>query len=163
MSMDYRLINEAQRIEELLRQDVIDPSDEEQLAALIDGESNIPELAALVIEQINEDDGLADGIKQAEARLKARRERIENRASRNRDVLFTLAGRLNAKSLQTAVGTFGRQTRTRLVYNAEQIPDDWFKQPPPVLDKTSIQAAVKAGEDVPGVTSESYQTLFLKV
>lgn len=159
----FRMSAEIQRVEALIRSDVIDPADEEQLAALIDGESNIPELAALIIEQINEDLGLVEGIEAAEARLKARRERINARAERNKDVLFTLAGRLNVKSMQTAVGTFGRTNRTRLVYDAEQIPAAWFKQPPPVLDKAAIQAAVKAGEDVPGVTSESYQTLFLKV
>ena len=132
--------------------------DDPTLAAdMIEGETNILELIALVDASEFEDAIHVEALDAALKRLKARKDRIEDRIDMKRAVLANALDMISKKSHETALGTITIKPKpmTAIVTNEADIPARFWKAQAPVLDKAGLNAAVKAGEDIPGATKSN--------
>lgn len=163
-SVAFQVKDELAKLHALLRAEVIDEDDEDQIQALLEGETDIVELASSILEAINEDKGLVEGAKAAMDRLKARKERFEQRIERNKDLLFQIAAKSN-HSVQTPVGTFGQQKLTSVEIEDESAIPDKYKTTKLVttIDKRAIASGLRDGETIKGAKLTHGKTLFIKV
>lgn len=106
----------------------------------------------------------AAAIKDAEAGMAKRRKAIEGRVAHLKD--YMLAGMMVA-GVKKIEGPYLRLSirdnpEAVEVFDAAQIPAEFMRQPEPppaVADKTAIKAAIKAGQEVPGVKLTRSQRL----
>lgn len=94
----------------------------------------------------------AAAIRQAEAEMAARRKAIENRVERLREYTRTcmeIAGIRQIDCPHFAL-TIKSNPEAVEVYEEGLIPDEYYRTPPPVLDKAALRAALKSGEALPG-------------
>lgn len=106
----------------------------------------------------------AAAIKEAEAGMAKRRKAIENRVAHLKD--YMLAGMMVA-GVKKIEGPYLRLSirdnpEAVEVFDPLQIPAEFMRQPEPppaVADKTAIKAAIKAGQEVPGVKLTRSQRL----
>jgi hypothetical protein len=106
----------------------------------------------------------AAAIKDAEAGMAQRRKAIESRVAHLKD--YMLAGMMVA-GVKKIEGPYLRLSirdnpEAVEVFDAAQIPAEFMRQPEPppaAPDKTAIKAAIKAGQEVPGVKLTRSQCL----
>jgi hypothetical protein len=106
----------------------------------------------------------AAAIKDAEAGMAKRRKAIESRVAHLKD--YMLAGMMVA-GVKKIEGPYLRLSirdspEAVEVFDAAQIPAEFMRQPEPppaAPDKTAIKAAIKAGQEVPGVKLTRSQRL----
>lgn len=97
----------------------------------------------------------AAAIKQAEQEMAARRKAIENRAENIKEYLKTcmeIAGVTKIECPHFALSIKSNPPSVD-VFEPSLIPAEFMRQPeppPPVIDKTAIKEAIKAGREVPG-------------
>ncbi|WP_404840908.1 siphovirus Gp157 family protein [Alkalilimnicola ehrlichii] len=48
------------------------------------------------------------------------------------------------------------------ISDAEAVPANFYRQPPPEIDKQAVKDALKAGEDVPGAYLEAGERVVIK-
>lgn len=94
----------------------------------------------------------AAAIRQAEAEMAARRKAIENRVDRLREYTKTcmeIAGiqKIDCPHFALTVKTNPEAVE---VYEEALIPAEFYRTPPPVLDKAALRVALKSGEALPG-------------
>lgn len=124
-------------------------ADDDDLAEdLIEGETDLKELAAKVLNQFNRDGELIAGIGERESALKIRKARLKARQARLKAMLgiaLTITGR---KSLELPEATISKRKGTRKLEVTEEseIPSQYFKKQDPVLDNAGLTAAIKALE-----------------
>lgn len=129
--------------------------DDELKADSIEGETNLREAVAWALNQIDENDALVLGLKLKEAQFADRRHRLGEQSERLRALIEQALVASEAESLRLATGTLSlRKNRPAIVVDSEaDIPSEFFTpvpQPPPLLDKEALRAALAAGRDVPG-------------
>lgn len=100
-------------------------------------------------------DGLAGQMKDAEKRMKARREAVERRAERMRHYLLHSMQHAGIQRIESPEFTLSIKANPAAVevYEPGLIPAEFLRQPeppPPTPDKAAIKAAIKAGKEVPG-------------
>lgn len=120
---------------------------------LVEGETNLHEIIGKLVEEDNADDGMVDGIEQAEKRLSERRDRIKKRMGVRRALILQGLQVAGLKKLETPAGTVSvRPVPVSVIITEEaDIPAQFWKQPAPTLDKRALLVAAKE-EAVPGVT-----------
>lgn len=59
---------------------------------------------------------------------------------------------MKTMKLPTATLTVSTVAPRPVISDESAVPADYWRQPDPVLDKTRINVAVKAGDAIPGVT-----------
>ncbi len=107
----------------------------------------------------------AEMIKAAEAKLKARRTALENKAQRIRDYLKDNMQRCGITKISALDHTFsvtlGKPRESVVIEDEADIPDDLctFTRS---ASKTAIKAAIDGGQDVPGARIEHNATLTIK-
>jgi len=94
----------------------------------------------------------AVAIKEAEGQMAARRKAIENRvASLKRYVLDAMQANDIARiDCPLFAISIAKNPPAVDVYDERQIPEDYYTDPPPQLDKKLIVQALKDGADIPG-------------
>lgn len=109
----------------------------------------------------------AAAIKEAEAQMAARRKALENRAARLRAYLLdsmTLAGIEKIDSPYFTIAVRKNPPAVE-VFDAAQVPADYFTNPPPpppAIDKKAVMTALKEGVDVPGCRIKQGQRVDIK-
>lgn len=101
----------------------------------------------------------AAAIKDAEAKMAARRKALESRAASLRDYVLTCLQHAGVKKVEGPYLSIAiRENPPKVVIDAENlIPAEFFRAPPPPppeLDKAQIAAVLKAGGEVPGAHLE---------
>jgi hypothetical protein len=122
------------------------------LGDLLDGQTNVLDVARTLIRASIEADGYADAI---EARIKALRERkarFQKRHDAARQAAFAMLEELGLPDLTDAEFTVSRRQPAKpplVIVDEEGLPDDLcrIKREP---DKASIRAALEAGTDLDG-------------
>jgi hypothetical protein len=109
----------------------------------------------------------AEAIKEAEARMAARRKAIENRAKRIRAYLQGQMERTGITKIECPYFKLAvRDNPPAVVIDQEgSIPERFMRTPeppPPAPDKKAIADALKAGEEVPGAHLERGKRLEIK-
>ncbi len=131
--------------------------DEEVINDTLEGEIDLPGVAELIVRSIDEDeaivDGLSERIKQYQQRVKRAKDRIERKRaliirvieSSGRKSMVTLSASLSTRSVAPSL----------LITDEAKIPAIYWKQPPPVIDKSKLEDAIKNikdGEFIEGAT-----------
>src|SRR5690606_2168612 len=121
--------------------------DEDAKADAIEGETNLREAIAVAVDQLADLDAMADGIRQRETDLRARRKRAEDRAANIRTAILLAMGAVEMRKLVLPQATLTvKATPPSVVVTDEQaIPTAYWKRADPTLDRRLLLDALKGG------------------
>lgn len=153
----YRLRRETEAAKKLLAmlRDDGNADDSEIVETAIEGETNLLEAIASVIDQIDEEEIVIAGgeakIADIQTRVSAKKHRVEMlRASIEQAMLICEQEKLN---LPTATVFVSKRAPALVVESEADIPSEFFKvpEPPaPKLDRKALAAAIKDGREIAG-------------
>jgi hypothetical protein len=128
--------------------------DEQALLDTLDGETNLHEVLLQLEEEIHEREALAEVIDLRIKVLHDRRERVQKTADTLRNIVLQAMDTAGIPKIQGVSATLSvRQFAPEAIIEDESlIPSEYFKARDPVLDKKAINAAVKEGAVIPGVS-----------
>ena len=119
------------------------PDDEDHALLLgsLEGETDIMEVLDRVIESSIADKKLAEMARE-------RAKRVEERASRSREIALRIIEALGVSPLERPIYTASlMQIRKSIVTNSDELPKEFIRESP---DMIAINKALRAGEEVPG-------------
>jgi hypothetical protein len=141
--------------------------DEDLFLDTLDGETDILDIVDALIEEVQQSAALANSIKDREAILKQRRERIESRAAAARDGLLKVLAAADLKKVERPSATVSRRAGSMSVaiVDETEIPTQLLVEKITYSpDKKAIKAALDAGENIPGaILRRGNETIMLKV
>jgi len=144
-------LNEFRYLRDRLRAEFPE-ADEEALRDTLEGLSSLPEVLAALLRSYLDDLTLAAALGMRIDDMQERLSRIEQRADKKRELVTNVMERADIKKL--AQPDFTASLRPSppavVVTNEGQIPEPYWKQQPPKLDRQLISAALKSGATVPG-------------
>ena len=118
------------------------------------------ESVALYIKSLDAD---AAAIRAEEKALAERRGIKEKKADRLRGYLAYSMESFGDTRLETPrVALSFRKSQVVEIWDADELPEQYWKQAAPTPDKTAIKKAIKAGEDVSGASLVDRQNLQIK-
>lgn len=165
MSEQHRLNNEMNAAIHL-RQALGELAEDDQLVAdMIEGETDLHEMIGRVFLSIDEDQILITGVKERQKELADRKSRLEKRVNAIREMIGKAMeiGEISKLELPTATLSLRRVPLGLVVEKEEQIPAEYFVEQDPRLDKKILLEALKDGEAVPGATlSNGGETLAIR-
>lgn len=131
-----------------------DGHDEETVADMAEGETSLIEAIAAALTEIDECDMMSVGIAAKIEEFRARKGRVDGRAERVRGLIeqALVVAQIETVKLPSATLTVKRIPPKPVVIDEADIPTEFWRQPEPVLDKTAINAAVKEGRIIAGVS-----------
>ena len=111
-------------------------------------------MLAEVVRSALDDEALAGGLSTRLSDMKARLERLEERAKRKRQLVLRAMSEAEIPKLTEADFTASVRAGapTLEVVAEDKIPAAYWKPQPPKLDKQGILAALKSGADVEGAS-----------
>lgn len=127
--------------------------DEQTYLDTLDGETDVLDILDGLLASRLDDEALAAAIKEQEADLRARRERVEMRGEAKRRLLGRVLSAMGQKSVERPRGTVSlRPGSVRVEIGADaEIPTQLCAPPKPgAPDKKAIKALLEAGEAIPG-------------
>lgn len=152
----------AQALREALK---LETDDSEAIRDTIEGETNLHDAIASVMDDIREDEILVAGIEAMSKTLDERKKRLEDRIGWRRAAIERAMAIGELQNLQLPDATISlKSTAKQLVITDEaQLPSQYWKAQDPTLDKKALKDALKDGVDVPGaVLSNGSQTLSIR-
>lgn len=125
--------------------------DEELRADMIEGETEAPELLAMLVRRIGETKAIAEGTKAYVQELCARGQRLDRRVDGIRSLIHKIMDDVRLPKLELAEATLSIRAGTQKVVLTDEtaLPDDCVK----VIrnpDRTAIKEKLTSGETVPG-------------
>lgn len=155
---------EAARI---LREQLADLADGDEAAIrdTIEGETNLHELIAKVIEDVAADEASVAGIAGHIETMEARKARLKKRIEFRRSAVLNAMAIGEVKKIELPIATVSRQAvaPSVVITDEAQIPSEFWKRADPKLDKTAIKAALKDKREIPGATlSNGGETLAIR-
>lgn len=144
----------------------IDGLDEQTLLDTLDGETNLTEALLSMADEIQEREVQVEGISVYINRLRDRQKRIEGTSETLRKTIFAAMDRAGIPKIVGDRATLSIRAvpPSLTVIDESQVPADYFKEPKPVLDRTTVLRALKDGYDVPGcLLSNGGQSLTIRV
>ncbi|GGC70460.1 siphovirus Gp157 family protein [Chelatococcus reniformis] len=132
----------------VLRSQIADlaAGDPEFLRDTIEGETSLHEQIALLVASVEEDKAMAEASSELAARIKARSDRLAERAEMKRVLISSAMEIGELKRLPTPAGTVTRKEVAPKVVVTEEadIPTRFFKAAKPTLSKKDLLDALKA-------------------
>lgn len=132
-----------------------DPSlDEQTLADTVEGLTDLHEILAAIIRAALADEALANGLKGRIAEMEDRRERLQERAAKRRQIARQTMAELDLKKLTAPDFTASLRpgTASLVVLDEASIPSIYWEPRDPRLDRASLTADLKQGTDIAGAT-----------
>lgn len=155
----YQLTAEAAALNEALArvEDADDPQDEDYEAAVYEWlrshEADVGAKVEAYWHVVAEDQAHAEVVRREEDRLRARRQAIERRTDRMKAALLaylTASGQAKVKTPIVTVSVCNNGGRVPVEFDPDaEVPDEFMRQPPPVVDNDAVRAALEAGEPLP--------------
>lgn len=139
--------------------------DPDAIADTIEGETNLHEAIAKVMDGITEDEVMIAGLRSMTEQLAARRARYEARIDRRRNAIERAmsAGELTKLELPQATLSIRRVPPALLVEDETVIPPRFWISQEPKLDKSALKRALTDEEAVPGARLDNGgQTLSIR-
>jgi len=130
-----------------------DPSlDEQTLADTVEGLTDLHEILQAVIRAALADEALASGLKGRIGEMEDRLGRLQDRASKRRQIAKEVMTELDLKKLQAPDFTASIRPGfpSLMVINENEIPSVYWEPRDPKLDRVSLLADLKQGTDVQG-------------
>lgn len=127
--------------------------DEQALWDTLDGINGAQDFIASLIRGSREDDAMASGIKEYEAELRARRDRLERRAKARKDAAFEMMQALGLRRLERPDFLLTVSARKPSVIITDETAIPHFLMSTKVYpNKERIAAELRQGHEVPGAT-----------
>lgn len=119
--------------------------DPQALIDTLEGETDLKEVLQKVAAQVLDYEALAQATQERIADLQARKARTVKAATTLRAIILQAMDTAEIQKITGPEMTLSyRQTAGKLVIDDEsKVPSDYFKQPPPVLDKKALAEAIK--------------------
>jgi hypothetical protein len=120
----------------------------------IEGETDFLSILDQIMSGIADDEMMVEGIKSRQAELNERKERLSFRIEKRRKLVENALLMADLQKIERPEYTLSiRKGQQQLnVYDEGSIPQDYYKQPPPTLDRMLVRTALKDGFDVPGAS-----------
>jgi len=142
-------------VADMIRDMLGDDFDDATFWDTLDGETDAGEILDRLIWLSQTDQHLADSIKEHEAALKARRQRMEARVAAHKAAMLSVLDAAGEKKAERPCATVSRRSGSLSVriVDEDSIPTQLCKivKSP---DKTAIKKSLEAGEEVPGASLE---------
>jgi hypothetical protein len=146
-ALRYRAIRDRIRAE--------DPQiDERTLADTIEGLTDLHEIVAAIIRSALSDETLATGLKCRIADMQGRLDRLENRASKRRQIAKDIMVELDLKKITAPDFTVSIRPGmpTLLVLDEAAVPSIYWQPSAPRLNRQGLLSELKNGAEIRGVT-----------
>lgn len=132
----------------------IKTDDTEAIRDTIEGETNLHDAIAAVMDDIREDEILVAGIDTMTATLSERKRRLEDRIGWRRAAVerAMLIGELQTLALPDATISLKQIPAGLEIIDEAKLPSRFWKPQEPTLDKKALKDALKAGEQIDGAT-----------
>jgi Siphovirus Gp157 len=132
-----------------------DPAlDEQTLADTVEGLTDLHEILGAVIRAALADEALVSGLKGRIGEMEDRRERLQDRASKRRQIAKEVMTELNMRKLEAP--DFTASIRPGMpglvVLDEAEIPSIYWEPRDPKLNRTALSADLKQGAEVAGAT-----------
>ena len=130
-----------------------DPAlDERTLADTIEGLTDLHEIVAAIVRSALEDEALALGLKSRIGEMQERMERLDDRASKRRQIARDVMTEINLKKMVAPDFTVSVRpgTPALVVVDEKVIPPSFFEVRDPKLNRQALLAQLKAGAEIAG-------------
>jgi hypothetical protein len=132
-----------------------DPAlDEQTLTDTVEGLTDVHEILAAIVRAALADEALATGLKGRIAEMQERLERLQERASKRRQIVKDTMVELDLKKLTAP--DFSASVRAGmpalLVIDEAAVPSIYWESREPRLDRQGLLAELKQGAEITGVT-----------
>ena len=128
--------------------------DEQTLADTVEGLTDLHEILAAIVRAAMADEALASGLKGRIAEMEKRRDRLEERALKRRQIVKDTMVELDLKKLTAP--DFSVSIRpgmpALLVIDEAAVPSIYWEPREPRLDRQGLLAELKQGAEITGVT-----------
>lgn len=134
--------------------------DEDFIRDTMEGETGLREMIGALAADDASDAAIIAAIKELAKKLDARTARIAKRVEMRRALIGSAMQIAELKKLETPAGTITlKSVPPRLVVIEEaDIPAEYFKQPPPALDRAKLTEALKVNDSIPGASLSNGST-----
>lgn len=140
----------------VLREQIADMAegDEEFIRDTLEGETDLEGLVRSLLASIGEDEAHEAGLKTYIDEMKARKDRFGKRADAKRALIANALEIAGQKKIETDIATVTLSAvRPKAVITEEaEIPSGFWKAQAPKLDLAGLTAALREGNEIPGVT-----------
>ena len=146
-AMTYRAIRDRIRAD--------DPQiDEQALADTVEGLTDLHEIVAAIIRSALADQALATGLKSRVAEMEDRLNRLQDRASKRRQIAKDVMVELDLKKITAPDFTVSIRpgTPALLVLDEAAVPSIYWEPRDPRLNRQGLLSDLKDGADIKGVT-----------
>ncbi len=146
-AIHYKAVRERLRAE--------DPNlDEQTLADTVEGLTDLHEILGAVIRAALADEALASGLKGRIAEMEDRLARLQDRASKRRQIAKQVMSELDMKKLEAPDFTASLRPGfpSLVVINENEIPSIYWEPRDPKLDRATLVGDLKQGREIGGAT-----------
>jgi Siphovirus Gp157 len=128
--------------------------DEETLADTVEGLTNLNDIVVAIIRSALTDEALAIGLKGRIAEMQERLERLQDRASKRRQIAKDVMVDLDIKKITAPDFTVSIRPGmpSLLVLDEAAVPSIYWQPVAPRLDRQGLLSELKEGADITGVT-----------
>ena len=146
-AISYRTVRDRIRAE--------DPNiDEQTLADTVEGLTDLHEIVTAIIRSALADEALAAGLKCRIADMQGRLDRLQDRASKRRQIAKDVMVELDLKKIAAPDFTVSIRpgTPSLLVLDEAAVPSIYWQPSEPRLDRQKLTTELKAGTEIVGTT-----------
>ena len=151
----YTLRREADAARGLLQS--LGDLDEETRCDMVEGETSLHEAIDAALSEIDECEATEAGCKAVADTYQKRAAKAKDRAARVRTLIEQAMVIADVQTVKRPGATFTVKAipPKAQITDEAAIPSAYWKPQPPLLDKTAINAAFKAGQPIPGVSADN--------
>ena len=128
--------------------------DDQTLADTVEGLTDLHEIVAAIIRSALADEALATGLKSRVAEMQDRLERLQDRASKRRQIAKDVMVELDLKKITAPDFTVSIRpgTPALLVLDEAAVPSIFWQPSAPKLNRQGLLSELKEGAEITGVT-----------
>ena len=128
--------------------------DEQTLADTVEGLTDLHEIVAAIIRSALADEALATGLKSRVAEMQDRLERLQDRASKRRQIAKEVMVELDLKKITAPDFTVSIRpgTPALMVLDEAAVPSIFWQPSAPKLNRQGLLSELKEGAEITGVT-----------
>ena len=152
MSLEFSAIH-YRALRDRIRND--DPQiDEQTLADTVEGLTDLHDIVIAIIRSALEDEALVAALKCRLADMQGRLNRLQDRASKRRQIARDVMSDLDLKKITAPDFTVSIRpgTPSLMVINEEAVPSIYWRPSEPRLDRQELLSDLKEGAEIEGVT-----------